>query len=62
MSATKHWGEESWREFYADPQNFARLFDDYETLKSQEERFDLSSSQEMQKTVIEELIEAKLGL
>lgn len=61
-NATKQWGETEWTEFYADPLNFARLFDDYKMLNNQRERFTLSTSQTRQMTVIERLIEAKLGV
>lgn len=58
---TKQWGRKEWEEHYSDPMNFARLFDDYAGLQEQEARMGLSSSQNEQMAVIEQMIEAKLG-
>lgn len=59
--SVKNMTEASWREYYKDSINFYKLFKDYRMLRDAAERRPLSSSEEAQKRVIDELIDNKLA-
>lgn len=56
----KNMTEAKWRSHYNEQARFNDLFKDYRTLTDAAQRRELSSAEEAQKRVIEELIDAKL--
>ena len=64
ISATKPekcFTKADWETYYDDPKKFAELFADYNLLKAQQAERNLSTSQQWQLEVIEQLIEKKLA-
>jgi hypothetical protein len=57
----KNMTEADWRDHYRHPDNFFTLFKDYRQLRDADQRRELSSAEEAQKRVIEEMIDSKLA-
>lgn len=62
LEETRQWNRDKWKDYYADPQKFARVFDDYKFLSSADKVRRLSSSETARLRACEDLIDGKLAI
>lgn len=57
----KQWRRDDWEDFYADAQNFAKLFSNFTRLRDRAKVTTLSSSQQAHLSVCEAMIDGKFS-